>query len=135
MAPLDPRAQVPIATPLARLHATASRGVVLVAALLTLASAPGCPAVHPELSTAVHPMPQSRPLDPPPPESLKWVRIVSARVPPRARDGRTWDQAFGSLPDPYVKLFLNGKELFRTPAQADTLEPTWPNGPRGNFQI
>ena len=98
-------------------------------------AAVGCPAVYPEIGTNLHKAPPDRPLDPPPPETLRWLRILSAKIPPRARDGRTWDQAFGSPPDPYAKLFVNGTELFRTPAQADTIEPTWPTGPRGNFQI
>jgi hypothetical protein len=110
----------------------ALRAIVLVA--LT-AVCTGCPAVYPEIGTALHKAPPDRPLEPAPPESLKWMKIVSAKIPPRARDGRTWDQAFGSPPDPYAKVFVNGVELFRTPAQADTLEPTWPDGPRGNFQV
>lgn len=105
---------------------------VLVAALLAVA---GCPAVYPEVGTALHRAPAGVKLDPPPPEDLRWIRIVRARIPPRARDGRTWGQAFGSLPDPYAKLFVNDVELIRTPAQGDTLEPTWPTGPRGNFAI
>jgi hypothetical protein len=105
--------------------------------LVVVAAAPliGCPAVYPELATGLHKVSGDQKLDPPPPEELRWIRIVSAKIPGRARDGRTWDQAFGSLPDPYARLYVNGKELLRTPAQADTLEPTWPDAPRGNFAV
>src|SRR5262245_28381842 len=75
----------------------------------------GCPAMYPEVGTSLHKAPADRVLDPPPPDELRWIHIVSARIPPRARDGRAWDQAFGSLPDPYAKLFVNGVELFHTP--------------------
>jgi hypothetical protein len=105
---------------------------LLVACALMLSA---CPAIYPELATNLHRAPPDRPLDPPPPEDLRWIRIVSARIPDRTRDGRTWDQLLGSLPDPYAKLFVNGKEIIKTPVQADTLEPTWPTGPRGNFRV
>ena len=95
----------------------------------------GCPAVYPELGTATRMAPAGAAIDPPSPENLRWIRITSARVPPRTRDGRTWDQALGSLPDPYAKLFVNDKELLRTPVQSNTLAPTWPEAPHGNFPI
>jgi len=50
----------------------------------------GCPAVYPELGTRMRPMPAGIALDPPPPGDLRWVRIVSASVPARTRDGRSW---------------------------------------------
>jgi hypothetical protein len=106
--------------------------------VLCLALAPAlgaCPAVYPELGTNLHKAPADRALDPAPPEDLRWIRILSARVPEKTRDGRTWDQAFGSLPDPYAKLYVNGKEILRTPPQPDSLQPTWPSAPRGNFRI
>lgn len=112
-----------------------ARALALPVFLASLLPQAGCPAVYPELGTGVHKAPPERVLDPPPPEDLRWVRIVSARIPERARDGRTWGQAFGSLPDPYAKLIVDDKELIRTPAQSDTLAPTWPSGPRGNFRI
>ena len=75
------------------------------------------------------------PLDPPPPDDVRWLKILSARIPEKARDGRPWAEAYGSLPDPYAVLLLNGKEILRTPTQSKTLEPTWSEGPRGNFRI
>ncbi len=58
---------------------------------------------------------------------------MSAHVPERTRDGRPW-QANGKA-SPYAKLLVNGVELFRTSTQSDTLTPTWPGSPRGNFKI
>jgi membrane-associated protease RseP (regulator of RpoE activity) len=30
---------------------------------------------------------------------------------------------------------VNGKEILRTDSHSDTLEPTWPDSPRGNFRV
>jgi membrane-associated protease RseP (regulator of RpoE activity) len=87
------------------------------------------------MSTRLEAAPQGRPLDPPPPDDRLFVAIVSGTVPPRTRDGRSWDQVFGSLPDPYVKLKVDGAEIIRTDASSDTLSPTWESSPRGNFPI
>lgn len=102
---------------------------------LALLLAAGCPAVYPELATRLRLPAPGQVLDPPPPEDLRWLRVVSARIPERTRDGRTWDQVLSSLPDPYARVMVNGKEVFRTSVQSDTLEPTWPGSPSGNFQI
>ena len=103
--------------------------------LLALVVMTGCAAVYPEIGTRLSAVHADQKLDPPPPAELRWVRFVSARVPEKTRDGRPWSAAFGKLPDPYAKLLVNGKEIIRTPVQADTLAPTWPNGPHGNFKI
>lgn len=105
----------------------------IAALLLLIAGLAGCPAVYPELGTRTRAIPAGQPLDPAPPSELHWLRFVSARVPERTRDGRTW--AAGGKPSPYAKLLVNGAELFRTPVQSGTFEPTWPDGPRGNFKL
>jgi hypothetical protein len=104
---------------------------------VSLAAIPlsGCPAVFPELGTQMRKFPPGRQLDPPPPDDLYWIRFSSGRVPERTRDGRTWGQAFGTLPDPYAKLLLNGNEILRTSSQSDTMTPTWPDSPSGNFRV
>jgi hypothetical protein len=100
--------------------------------VLTIALA-GCPAVYPELGTRTHAIPAGRPLDPPPPSDVRWLKIASATVPEKNRGGRSWSANGKS--DPYAKLFVNTKELFRTPVQSNTLTPTWPDGPKGNFKL
>jgi PDZ domain/C2 domain len=106
----------------------------LIASILLIAVT-GCPAVYPELATRLRSPAPGQVLEPPPPEDIRWMRVLSARIPERTRDGRTWDQVLSSLPDPYARVLANGKELFRTSVQTDTLEPTWPGGPSGNFRI
>lgn len=108
---------------------------IFILALLASLGALGCPAVYPELATRLRAPVAGQVLEPPPPEDLRWVRILSGRVPERTRDGRAWDQVTGSGPDPYARLLVNGKEVLRTKIQSDTLEPTWPDSPSGNFLI
>ncbi len=102
---------------------------VLALALLT-----SCAAVFPELSTRIDKAPQMT-LDPPPPSDRHYVRVVKGRVPPRTKGGQTWDQAFGSLPDPYVRVFKDGAEVVKTVSASDTLEPAWDAKHGGNFAI
>lgn len=104
------------------------------AILLLLATAlAGCPALYPELSTRTRPVVSGQVLDPGPPAELRWMRFLSARVPERTRDGRPWGPS--GKPSPYAKLLRNGKEVFRTQTESNTFEPTWPQGPRGNFPV
>jgi PDZ domain-containing protein/C2 domain-containing protein len=114
------------------LRAILSRALLAAAAgaLLT-----GCPAVYPELDTRIRHAREGQALDPPPPEGLRWIRFLSAKIPKRRRDGRTWGSAFGKLPDPYAKLLVNDKEVLRSPVESGTLSPTWPGGPKGNVRI
>lgn len=95
----------------------------------------GCPAVYPELGTAIRPLKGEMQLDPPPPEELKWIRFTGAMIPSQMRDGRTWQQSLGRLPNPYAKLIINEVEIMRTKPQNGTLEPTWPDAVRGNYKI
>ncbi len=108
------------------------RSVLIAVALAVLS---GCAAVFPEVSTRFEKAPQTGALDPPAPADRHFLRVTKGRVPPRTRDGRTWDQAFGSLPDPYVRVLVNGKQILKTSSAADTLEPDWTSSPGGNFVL
>jgi hypothetical protein len=104
-----------------------------VASVFLAVALAGCPAVYPELGTRTHTIPAGQPLDPPPPSEMRWIKFLSARVPERTRDGRPW-QANGKA-SPYAKLLANGVEVLHTSPQSDTLAPTWPGAPHGNFKI
>ncbi|WP_437619445.1 PDZ domain-containing protein [Sorangium sp. So ce1151] len=108
---------------------------MLLAAGGLLLAAGGCSALFPELESRLHAPPPGQELHPPPPEDVRWLRVLSAQIPERTRDGRAWDPEVGGLPDPYVRVLVNDVELFRTAVQSDTLEPTWPGGPSGNFHV
>lgn len=108
---------------------------VRCAATVGLLALAGCPAVYPELATSMKPALAGVTLKPAPPAELYWIRFTSARIPPMTRDGRPWRRSAGSRPDPYAKLLVNGKEVLRTSVESDTLEPTWKDGPRGNFRV
>ena len=67
---------------------------------------------------------------------MKWISFKGATVPPQTRDGRKWGGDLGrGTPDPYAVLLVNGSVLIKTPVQSNTLEPTWPSGPAGNFRV
>jgi hypothetical protein len=102
-----------------------------VAALCAL----GCGAVFPEISPPMKAPPPGRELTPPPPEDLYFIVFVRADIPSRTRDGRQWDSLGGSLPDPFAQVFVNDREIIKTPIQSDTLNPTWPNQTAANYPI
>src|SRR4051812_36801351 len=93
----------------------------LLSAALLVGAVAGCPAVYPELGTRTRLLAPGQPLDPPPPEGIRWMKVLSAHVPELNRGGRPW-QANGKFADPYAKVFINDKEMFRTPVQSNTLE-------------
>ena len=106
-----------------------------VQALLGIGVLAGCTAVYPEVATPVKAPPSGKTLSPPPPEDLFYIRLASATIPSTTRDGRTWDSVGGAAPDPFVKVSLNGSELFRTPTESDTLTPTWADAKRANYRV
>jgi membrane-associated protease RseP (regulator of RpoE activity) len=112
------------------LHALVTGSVAAMLALL-----PGCAAVYPEIGTNIHKVTGEQAMDPPPPNDLHWIRFKSAQISTSMRDGRTWQQALGKLPDPYAKLIVNDVEILKTNPQKETLEPTWNDSPRGNFRV
>ena len=56
--------------------------------VLAAASSLACSAVYPEMSTALKSAPQGRQLEPPPGPELLFIRIQSAEIPKKTRDGR-----------------------------------------------
>src|SRR3954447_22450695 len=113
-----------------RVHGFAQR---LAAGLFGLGLC-ACGAVYPEISTPVRAI-GTRRLEPPPPADLVYLKFANAQIPIRTRDGRQWDSVGGSAPDPFAKLLIEDKELVLTPVQANTLHPTWPDQPVGNYRI
>jgi hypothetical protein len=103
-------------------------------ALSCAASILACSAVFPELQAPVR-VPRPNEVEPPP-AGLKWLAFKGATVPEQTRDGRKWGSDLGKGgPDPYAILYVNGKPLLKTSTHANTLQPTWPDGPAGNFYI
>ncbi|MES1176787.1 MAG: PDZ domain-containing protein [Myxococcales bacterium] len=100
----------------------------------TVALLSACGAVYPEMSTPVR-APGERRLDPPPPEDMVFLKFANAQIPTRTRDGRQWDSVGGSAPDPFAKILIQDREILLTPVQANTLNPTWPDQPLGNYRI
>ena len=59
----------------------------------------------------------------PAPDEVQRVAPLRATVPSHARDGRDWDA--DGPPDPYVVVFRNGAEVFRSPVVHNSYTPTW----------
>jgi membrane-associated protease RseP (regulator of RpoE activity) len=108
-----------------------SSGALCFAALAVTA----CGAVYPEVQTPARAPAAGARLLPEPPQDLLYVRFASAVIPETTRDGRKWDSVGGAAPDPFAKLFVRDTEVYRTPVQANTLKPTWPDGIGRNYRI
>jgi membrane-associated protease RseP (regulator of RpoE activity) len=108
----------------------------LLALLLAGSSGAGCATAFPTFSTPERPVSEAAgPLDPPPPDDLFYLRLDSAKIPKRTRDGRAWDTVGGETPDPFAILFIDDREVLRTAPQPNTLEPRWRDAPGGNFRV
>jgi len=111
------------------------RALALEGALAASLFVSACAAVYPEIGTSIRKIAAEQALDPPPPDDLRWIRLTSATLSSSMRDGRTWKEATGKLPDPYAKFYINDEEVLRTNPKSNTLEPSWDDGPRGNFAV
>ncbi len=95
----------------------------------------GCALLYPERSTPIRGLVSEDRYVPPPPKDVLFVAIKSARIPPKTRDGRSWDKMGGSAPDPYAILFVNDQEIVRTVVVSNSLRPAWPNPSPVNIRI
>ncbi|MGE5786858.1 MAG: PDZ domain-containing protein, partial [Myxococcales bacterium] len=95
----------------------------------------GCAALYPTLSTPVRGAVSVDQYEPPPPKDILFVTIKSARIPVKTRDGRNWDQVGGHAPDPFAVLFVDDKEVLRTPVVSNTLQPKWPTPEPVNLKV
>jgi hypothetical protein len=91
--------------------------------------------IYPELQTPVSAPPPGVDFNPPPPPDLYFVSVAAAEVPPRTRSGRPWDDSGAGAPDPFAIVYINGEELFKTPTEGDSFNPTWKNAQRKNYTI
>lgn len=120
---------------IARLSASFVRAQLLSWVVAVSLASLGCGAVYPEVKTPLEAVPEGRTLKPAPPPELLYIAFAEARIPAKTRDGRQWDRVGGNAPDAEAILFLNDKELIRTPVHGNTLRPTWPNQKRKNYRI
>jgi hypothetical protein len=66
------------------------------------------------------------------PDDIVWMQFA-ARLPKKTKGGVSWDDD-GGKPDPYLVVYADGEELFRTKPVDDVTEVEWPDA-RGNFSI
>jgi membrane-associated protease RseP (regulator of RpoE activity) len=58
------------------------------------------------------------------PSGLWSIRFIDAQLPEAKGIGLPWD-GDGTSPDPYVRLTLDGRVVWESPVQKDTLHPEW----------
>lgn len=67
------------------------------------------------------------------PSGLFRLEIVSADVPETQRSGLPWDE--DDAPDPFVKVFINGKPIWETATLSNTLHPEFGSSHPRNLAI
>jgi membrane-associated protease RseP (regulator of RpoE activity) len=89
--------------------------------LLALGLISGC--AYPRRSTMMHPAPAS--VQPQTQPAHLWsIRFLDAQLPELKGGGLAWDSD-GTPPDPYVRLRIDGRVVWESPVQKDTLHPQW----------
>jgi hypothetical protein len=76
------------------------------------------------------------------PKNVWSFRLISAEIPPRKRSGLEWDSDT-TKPDPFVRLYVDGRKIWESPVEYDTASPQWniplPRNlkvdPTSNFEI
>lgn len=94
----------------------------------------GCAVIYPELETPISAPASDAEFDPPPPPNLYYIAFAEVEIPPKTRDGRSWDDD-GGAPDPYGVVLVGDEELFRTAVARDSFQPTWPETPKRNYMV
>jgi hypothetical protein len=95
----------------------------------------GCVLLYPARSTPVRGALSEDRYEPPPPRDVLFIAFKAATIPPKTRDGRSWDSVGGSAPDAYGVLFINGEEALRTVVVPNSLHPVWPNPTPVNLKV
>ncbi len=96
----------------------------------------GCSILYPEAATPLRDPPAGAEAKPAPPRDLLHLRFKEVVIPDRTRDGRSWEEANGSLPDPIARLVLDKDTVvLETPVERDTLVATWPDQIDANYTI
>ncbi len=109
------------------LHRTlASLSIVLVSA-----AASGC--AYPRKSTPLSAATDSRGSEPDSPDDLWRLVVVSAEIPREKRSGLAWDGA--DPPDPYVRLSVGDRELWKTETVEDQTHPRFDQSPPRNLAL
>ena len=102
---------------------TPRRYVSAAALLLAFSSAAAGGCAYPRRTTRVQPAVGTiKAADRP--DNLWELRLESADVPPRKASGHRWDDD-SSKPDPFFRLQIDGREVWRSPTRPDTLQPAW----------
>lgn len=78
---------------------------------------------YPRRDTHVIPAPRANVTTSARPSDLWTLRILEAELPPRKPSGLPWDS--DGLPDPFVRLLVNGQQVFQTETIENSINPSW----------
>lgn len=96
------------------------RALLWTLALLLVAS--GC--AYPRRDTLTYAAPKTVGLIQDEPSGLYSIRLIGAELPHYKGAGLAWDSD-GSGPDPFLRLLLDGRLVWESPAQENTHRPEW----------
>ena len=91
-------------------------------ALTLLAVVCGCAYARKETHTV--PMAQSAVKLESRPRDMWTLKVLSAELPQAKPSGLPWDDD-GTGPDPFVRVFVNGREIWTSPVIENSTHPTW----------
>jgi hypothetical protein len=89
---------------------------------------------YPRRATPLTPLDHVAVRAPDAPDGMFRLEIVAAEVPNVQRSGLPWDDEEGR-PDPFVKVFIDGKPIWETPKVDDSLRPEFRSSPPRNLAI
>lgn len=96
------------------------RALPWISVLLLLATA--CAYPRRETLTYAAPKVEGRIHDEP--SALYTIRLIGAELPQFKGAGLAWDSD-GSGPDPFLRLIIDGRQVWESPPQEDTTHPVW----------
>lgn len=92
----------------------------LCAALFAICALTAC--AYPRRSTSLSPVGADASSRVRSPDHMVHLRVLRAQIPPQQRSGLPWDED-GSAPDPLVRIYRDGKLIFESEVEQDTLRP------------
>jgi hypothetical protein len=90
--------------------------------VLILASLAGC--AYQRYTTPLHTVPNPKLSSKERPAALYTFELISAEVPPTKNSGLAWDED-GSPPDPFARLFVDGRLVWESEVKSDQIKPVW----------
>lgn len=79
---------------------------------------------YPRRETLMHPAPPNQVKSEDRPDNMYTIRVLDAELPEFKAGGLPWDSD-GTPPDPFVRILVNKRVIWESPALKDTRKPAW----------